>query len=149
MALVKRTIQSERGIGIVENMVAMAILAIALVGSVSIMTTSLNADKASRTDAALVADAQKIIDAYRQEDFTTLIARFGTDISSIANNAVVTETSTSKRARATYTARLTALKSRSTGIPDGVKVNVTAVQRRGKLKNRTIQFETMIANVVR
>lgn len=144
-----RTFRAQRGIALVENLVALAMLGIALVGSVSLFSNSMNSNKASRSYMALVSEVQDIVDQYREESFTTLIARFGSNIANIANGTQATETYRSSRSRATFTSRLTAIRSHGEGSPEAVRLEVTAVQRRNKLGDRTYTFETIIANVKR
>ena len=145
----RREQRDQRGVALVENLVAMAILSISLVGSVSIFSNTSNSNRASRSHAALVAEVQDIVDQYREEAFNTLLTRFNTNITAISNGARITESYTSTRSRATFTSTLTAIHSRDEGSPEAIRLNVSANQRRGKLGNRTYTFETIVANVKR
>lgn len=144
-----KTVKLQRGFALVENLVAIALLGIALAGSVSLFSNTAASNKASRTHASLIAEVQDVVDQYREEPFNTLIARFGTDISNISNGAQATETFTSSRSRASFTSVLTAIRSHDEGSPEAVRILVTAVQRRNKLGSHSYSFETIIANVKR
>ncbi len=143
------SIHKQQGFALVENLVAIALLGIALAGSVSLFSNTISSNKASRTYASLISEVQDVVDQYREEPFNTLIARLGSNISTISNGAQATESFTSSRSRATFTSTLTAIRSRSEGAPEAVRLNVSAVQRRNKLGNHTYSFETIIANVKR
>jgi Tfp pilus assembly protein PilV len=139
--------KSQHGIALVENLVAIAVLSIAIVGSVSLYGTNAQATKASRDYAALVSETQSIIDGYRNENFNTLILRFNTNPQEISSGAQVTESYTSARTQTTFTSKLTAIKSRPQGNPEAVRLQLSALQRRGKMGTANYSFETLLANI--
>ena len=138
-------LRSQRGVTIVENLVSMAILSIALVGSTSLFISSYHSDAASRGYGALIADVHSTIDGFRSGNFSTLLNKFSVNFSSITNNQTATETIVGKASHATYTVTYTAIRTSSTTIPEAVKVGISAAQRRGNFGTGTFTFETIIA----
>jgi Tfp pilus assembly protein PilV len=138
--------KSQRGVTIVENLIALTLFAIVIAGSSRFIIAAMRSNTSSRTYLALVSDVQQIVDGYRKGTYSTLLSNFGSVYTSIANNQTVTLTSSTKQnARATFTTTLTAIKTSNTSFPEAIKVRVAATQRRGKFGNATYSFETVIA----
>lgn len=137
--------RSQRGVTIIENLIALSLFALVIAGSSRYIITAMQSNTNSRTYAALVADVQQIVDTYRRGAYTALLDQFGGTYSSIQNGQVATHSSTFTSARATFVTAFTAIKTSNTAFPEAVKVKVRATQRRGKLSNATFDFETVIA----
>lgn len=136
---------SQRGIGLIENMVAIALLGISMVGATSLFINSFHSNAASRTYTSLISDVHTIIDEYRRGNYSDLLDKFPSSYTAITNGQTAQETTGSPDARATYTTTFTAIKTSTTNIPEAVRIQIRAVQRRGKFGDATYQFETMIA----
>ncbi len=136
---------AQRGIGIIENLVAIAILGISIVGATSLFISSFHSNAASRTYTTLISDVHTIIDEYRTGAFSDLLDKFPVSYTAIADGQTISETTTSVDARATYTTSFTAVKTSTTNIPEAIRIQVNAVQRRGKFDDATYRFETIIA----
>lgn len=143
-AMIRRA-HSESGITIVENLVAMSIVLIAIIGATSLFITAFYGNASSRSYTTLVSDVHTIIDSYRDVSYSSLLGKFGADSIAISDGAQVSESSTSADARADYTTTFTAIKTHPDNIPEAVRIQVSAVQRRGKFDDMTYQFETIIA----
>lgn len=142
----KKTIRRRQlGTGLVENLVAISLLSISLMGATSLFISSFKADASARTYSALVSDVHTIIDTYRQSNFSTLLNQFNTNYTSIVNGQTVTQTQVGASSHANYTITFTAIKTSTTNIPEAVKISIAALQRRGKFSNSNFTFETMIA----
>lgn len=143
----KRRSKSQRGVGIVENLVAMALVAIAVVGSTSLFITCFHSNASTRTYTSVIADVQSIVDSYRNGSYADLLGRFGTSYVNIANGQQATLSSESADSRAAYTTTFTAIKTSPGSIPEAVRVRVAATHRRGNPGDVVYDFETIIAQV--
>ena len=143
--MIRKHNKIQKGFALVENLVAIALLGISIVGATSLFISSFHTNSASRTYTAVIGDVHSIIDGYRTTSFSTLLGKFNTAFDGITNGQVAAETSTSIPARATYTTTFTAIKTSTTNIPEAVKIQVQAVQRRGQFDDATYRFETIIA----
>lgn len=136
---------SESGFGIVENLVAIALITIALVGTSGLFINCFNMNTASRSHGSVMADMQGIVDSYRNAGFGVILNKFATSFPAIADGQVAQETSASSSSHANYTVRFTAIKSHASSIPEAVKITVIASHRRGALGTSSYQFETIVA----
>jgi len=137
--------RSAKGFSILEVLVAIGLLGIVLASSAKVIILSMQANKATRTHASVIADVQDIIDNYRGQSYATLLSSFGSDFSAIANGATAASTVTSSRSRATYNVTLTAQKSTSTSNPETVQVRIQALQRRGAFDTADTDYTTLIS----
>lgn len=140
-------LSNERGLTIIENLVAVSLVAAVLAASTRFVMLSMEANSSTRSYAALAAQAQKILDSYRTAGYSQLLGKFGTSHGSITNGQTVTEESSYKNGWADFKTTLTAIKTSNTGTPEAVKVQIQAVQRRGRLGDTTHIFETYIARM--
>ena len=138
---------SERGFGIVENLVAITLLGIAIVGTTSLVVNTFHMNAASRSHTAVMSDVEAIIDSYRSGGFTSLLDEFGVNYSLIANGQTVTTSVTSAESKAEYSVSLTAIKTSSAGLPEAIRLAISSDHRRGKFGETNYQFETLIAQV--
>ena len=143
----RREIKNEGGFTIIENLVAVMLVSVTIVGASSLIATSVISNGTARSYASLVGEVQSKLDGYRQQSFNTVLANIGSSPSAITNGQTATVNSSSSSARATFVTTFTAVKNNSTGIPQAVKIKINATQRRGRLGSATYSFETMIANV--
>lgn len=141
----RRMRAAQRGIGLVENLVAISLLGISLMGATSLFVSSYNSDSAARSYTSLINDVHSIIDGYRSATYSSLLDKYGTGYANIVDGQQVSETAAGLAARANYTITFTAIRTTTTNIPEAVRVNVTANQRRGKFSNGIYRFETIIA----
>ena len=141
----ERMCAKERGVSIIEILVAISLLGIVIVSSSNLIIVSMHANQAARTYSSVVADVQQIIDDYRGQGYVALLNKFGGSWSAITNGQTVVETTTSDRSRATYSVTLTAVKSSSDANPVAIQVEVSAAHRRGKFGDTTYTFHTMIS----
>lgn len=138
-------IKSQRGISIVENMLAIALLGIVIAGSSRMIIMGLESNGSTRNYAGVAADVQSIFDSYRNGSYLTLLNKFNTPYLQIGDGQSASENTNSSKAKATYQTTFTAIKASATSYPEAVKIAVQADQRRGKLGNVTYTFETVIA----
>jgi prepilin-type N-terminal cleavage/methylation domain-containing protein len=137
--------QLEKGFALVESLVAIALVGIAMVGATSLVITVTNANTASRGYTSLISDVYTIVDNYRNTSYNTLLNKFGSNPIAIANGQTVVETSTGNAAKASYTTNLVAIKTTSGAVPEAIRVEITATQRRGIFNDSTFSFQTLIA----
>ena len=139
--------QRERGFGIVENLVAISLLGIAIVGTTSLVVNTFHMNAASRSHTAVMSDVEAIIDSYRSSGFASLLDEYGIGYSAIVNGQTVTRTVTSAESKASYQVTLMAIKTSSAGLPEAIRLTISSSHRRGKLGTAAYQFETLIAQV--
>ena len=142
----RRLRDNEVGVTIVENLVSIALIGIAVVGSIPMFATCFGSNASARSFAAVTNDVQDLLDSYRSMSYATLLAKFGANPTAITNNQTVTESSTSTDAKANYSVVFTAIRSVSSAIPEAVRVRVSIDQRRGKLGIHSLSYETIVAN---
>lgn len=135
----------EKGVTIVENLIAITLLTLVLAGNSKLIISSIHATSNARNFAALATEVHELVDGYRTDTYTDLLSRFGGSYSGIANGDTATEEVSSPDTRTTFTTTFTAIKSSNTAFPEAVRVRVEAVQRRGKFENSSYDFETIVA----
>lgn len=143
--MTQQRIRNQKGFAIVESLVSIALVGIAMVGVTSLVITSVNANTSSRGYTALIADVNSIVDEYRNSSFQSLLTKFNSNPIAITDGQVVVETSTSEAAKANYTTRLIALKSTNGAVPEAIRIEINATQRRGTFNNSTFTFQTLLA----
>lgn len=141
------SVKNCRGFSIVETLVAIALVAITMAGTASLIANSMLGNSSVRKHANLVNDIRSRVDNYRQQSFTTLLAAIGSPASSITNGQSVTINSSSTSPNLTYVTTLTAIKNNATGVPQAVRIRIDALQGRGRFKTANYSFETLVANV--
>ena len=137
----------QRGFTIIENLVAISLVAISLVGASRLIITTMHGNAAARTYSSLVGEVQAKIDGYRQQSFAALLSNIGSSPSAITHGQSATVSSSSKSARASFVTTFTAVKSGTSGIPQAIRIKVVATQRQGHFGQSAYSFETLIANV--
>jgi len=146
MNLKRKFQHAEKGINLIENMVAMSILSLVIASASSAMIMSYHGNNTARTYSGVVSDIQGIVDGLRNGPYTSILLKFGTSaFLTITNNQTANETILGNESRATYTITYTAIKRSATSIPDAVRVRIAIAHRAGKLGNNTYSFETIIA----
>lgn len=140
----KRRLHAQHGVTIIENLVAISLVAIALLGSTSLFINTYQNNKSARNFSSSVSDIQRIIDGYRT-DYSSLLDEFGTDYTAITDNQYVEETVQANDSQASYTLGFTAIKTNSSAPPEAVRISVISTQRRGKFDDVNFTFETIIA----
>ena len=138
---------SERGITIIENLVAISLLSIVLASSSNMIIMAMQSNGSARGYASMVSQVQQKIDQYRNGSYSTLLAKFGSTYSSITDGQTATETSSYDGANTTFTTTFTAIKSSNTAFPEAIQIKVSALQRRGRIGNVAYDFETVIAQM--
>ena len=136
----------ESGVSIIENLVAISLVGLAMVGSTNLFITTYKTNSAARNFTSLAADSQGLIDQYRQ-NYSWALLEFGTGATSIANGQSTTVAVNSEASRSTITLTLTAIKSRAGTIPEAIRVKASGVQRTSSTTTATYEFETIIAQV--
>lgn len=137
----------QRGLTIVENLLAISLLGIALAGSSRAIIYTMHSNQSARANTALAADVQKVVDGYRQLSYAQLLNKISTNYSGITDGQAATESLEFAESRASMLTTFSAVKTSNTGFPEAVKVSVAATQRRGKLGDATYTYETFIAQV--
>lgn len=138
--------RSESGFSIIENLVAISLLGIAMVGTTVLFASTFQSSSSSRDYVAVSADVQSVVDSY-YNDYNSLLAEFASAPGEIANGESAVRNLNSTNAKADYVITLTAIKTKSEGTPEAVRIEVRAAQRRGKLENSNFTFETVIPQV--
>jgi type II secretory pathway pseudopilin PulG len=142
-----KKVTGQRGISLIENLVAVGLMAIIMAASSRLMIVTMHANEAARSHASILSDVQQIVDTYRAGNYGVLLGKFGGDYTTIANGTTVEETVTAPHSHATYTVRFTAFKASSVAIPEAIQVRVTAQHRKGKLGVSDYVYETVVAQV--
>lgn len=135
----------EAGFAIVENLVSMALLTITLIGSSSLFINAMQANTAARNYGALSSEVHTLIDNYRALPYTALLTKISPNFTGITDGQTGSESTTSAASRATITTTFQAIKSNPKNIPEAVKVSVSALERRGRMRNATYTFETLVS----
>ncbi len=138
---------NESGITIVENLVAMALISIAVVGASTFFITTFQANAATRIGTSLVSDMQALVESYRSSSYSALLDKFNTGYTTITDGQTASESVTVPRSRATYQITFTAIKTNTNFMPEAVRVRVSATQNRGKLGTKNLNMETLIAQL--
>lgn len=148
MKLHRRTPQRsrERGFSIVENLIAIGLLGIVIVGSARLHIYTLQANGTAQDYSTLNDEAQALVDNYRGQGFDALLARFGGSRTAIANGATVSETTPSVSPKIAYVTTFTAIAAASGGAPQAIHVRIEATQQRGALGEHVFSYETIIAH---
>lgn len=138
--------KKEAGITIIENLVAISLVGLAIVGSTGLFITTYKTNASARNFTSLVADCQGLIDQYRQ-NYTALLNEFGSSYTEIANGQSTTISVESPASRSNITLTLTAIKAREGTIPEAVRVRANGVQRTSSNTTSSYSFETIVAQV--
>ena len=136
----------ERGISVVENLIAIALLAMVVAGSAQFVMLTMQANQSTRSYSALAAEAQKMIDGYRAS-YPALLNKFGSAYSAITNGQTAIEESSSSSGWTDFRTTFTAIKTSNVSFPEAVQVEIVATQRRGRFAGVTHTFGTWIARV--
>ncbi|MFM1847870.1 MAG: hypothetical protein RL417_1344 [Pseudomonadota bacterium] len=130
---------------IIENLFAIGLLGITIVGTVNLHIYTLHANGANQHYSALIDEVQAIFDGYRSAGLNSLLGKFEGLRTAIANGATVTESLSSVSSNVSYVVTFTALSSASGSAPQAVQVRIDATQQRGKLGTKVFSYETIIA----
>ena len=139
-------LDSERGVTIVENLVALVIIAIAAFSVVPLLRISLNTTAAARTHSALVAEVEDIVADYRSTPLIAVLGDINSNLGAINDGDTATAEIHSDVARARYDITVTAIKSTAVGSPRAARLRIEATHRRGVLGDANYVFETVLAD---
>ena len=145
MHIEKRFEQSERGVGVIEALCAITIIAISIAGSISLYLNTVRHLATARTFAGVSSDVESIIEGYRNQTFTQLLAYYNKTNSSITDGETITLTPTTYESKADYTVTFKAIKSLPEATPEALQVDIEANQRGAKSGTLTFNFSTIIA----
>ncbi|MCB9029419.1 MAG: type II secretion system protein [Deltaproteobacteria bacterium] len=137
--------RSDSGIGLIENLVSIAMMSIIIASASATMIMSFNSNDSVQTYSSVVSDVQAIIDDYRNAQYTELLDKFGGLYTDILDGESTTVNSSSSDSKADYQTILTAIKRSANSVPDALKVTIVVTHRRGTLGDGTYRFETVIA----
>ena len=135
----------EAGFSIVENLFAITLLGLTIVGTVKLHIYTLHANTANQHYSTLVDEVQAIVDGYRHGGLNALLAKYGGLRNAITNGATTTETVSSVSPNVSYLVTFTALSAASGSAPQAVRVRIDATHNRGKLGTKVFSYETIIA----
>lgn len=138
---------NERGISIVENLVAITLLSIILASTSRLVILAVEANASRRDFTSVGANVQGLIDNYRAGNYTELLDKFGSSYASIEDGDTVSETQELAFGKASMEIVYQAIKSGPGTYPDAIEIQITVNQRRGKLQNASFQFDSVIAPV--
>ena len=138
--------KKQSGVTIIENLVAISLVSLALVGTSNLIISTYKANSSARNFTSLAAESQGLIDQYRQ-NYTALLDEFGTAYTEIEHGQSTVVTVSSDTSRSTINLSLTAVKSRTGTIPEAVRVRASSEQRTSSTTTSTYSFETIIAQV--
>lgn len=136
----------ERGSGVIENVIAMGLLGLTIVGSVNLHVYTLHANEANQNFGTLSEEVQAIADEYRSGGLNALLARFPGPRNAIVDGAIANEMRDSISPFIDYTVTFTAINSATGSPPQAVRVTIVAQQQRGKLGPSQYRYETIIAH---
>jgi Tfp pilus assembly protein PilV len=136
---------TERGFSIIENLFAIALLGLTVLGTTNLHVYTLHANAANQDYSTLIDEVQSIIDGYRQEGLNSILARFGEVRTAIINGATTSQSIESVSPDVTYVVTFAAMSSASGSAPQAVRVRIEATHIRGKLGTRVFSYETIIA----
>ena len=140
-------ITSERGSGILENMICVLLFGIASISTIPTLSSSLHANRAAQNHAATMAELEQIVSDYQSMSFNSLLGLISSNVEAIANGGSSTFERSSDVARADFDITLTAIKNTSIGAPEAVRVRIDVQSRRSFFGDRTYSFETIISEL--
>lgn len=145
MSIKRRTMHRESGATIIENLVAISLVAIAAMGSTGLFVSSYEKNQSARNHSSLVPQMRLILDQYRT-DFNSALDVFNESYTTITNGEQAQISVNHEASRSTFNLTFTAIRSRDDTPPEAVRINVTATQRGGvRLGERDTVYETVIA----
>lgn len=137
---------NQKGITIVENLVALALLSIVMAGSARTIIVMMHANASHRQFVASQSEVQAVVDQYRSEPYNDILALFGNDYRGISDGQTYSTNHVSSNGRSNYVITFTANKTNLNSTPESVKISIEATQRRGSLGNTEYNYETIISN---
>lgn len=136
----------ERGFSVLENLFAIGLLGITIVGSLNLHVYTLHANGANQRYSVMIDEVQSIIDGYRRQGLISILSKFGGLRTTIHNGAITTEEVSSVASQISYLVTFTALSTASGSAPQAVQVRIDATHERGKLGTKLFSYETIIAH---
>jgi type II secretory pathway pseudopilin PulG len=140
-----RRFGSEKGISIIENLVAITLLSFAIISSTGLIKYSMHANQSARSFQGLISEVHLLVEGYRADGLFKLLDKYNKTHMTITNNETVTENLSLPAYNASVRTTYTAIRSASNSSPEAVKVTVVATQRRGALKAKDFTYETIVA----
>ncbi len=145
MRTIRRIHQNELGATIIENLVAISLVSIAVMGSTGLFVSSYEKNQSARNHSSLVPQIRLVLDQYRT-DFNSALDVFNESYTTISDGEQAQISFTHEASRSTFTLTFTAIRSREETPPEAVRINVAATQRGGiRLGERDTVYETVIA----
>ena len=143
--MVKKVIKSERAIGLIENMVSLAIISLVIASAASSTIMAFHANKAARSYTGVVSDIQGMVDNLRNSDYNSVLDKFSTPYLSISHGQVTSESVSIDDSSSTYLVTYTAIKRSAISVPDAIRVKFEVNHRVGKYGDNSYTFETIVA----
>jgi len=142
---VRRVARGERGFSVIENLFAIGLLGITIVGSLNLHVYTLHANGANQRYSTMVDEVQALIDGYRGQGLNALLGKFSGVRSAIANGAETSEEVPSVSTQVSYRVTFTAINNAPGSAPQAVQLRIEATHERGKLGTKLFSYETIIA----
>ena len=143
----RESLNGEAGVTIVENLVALVIIAIAALSVVPLLRIAMNTTAAARTHAAIIAEVEDIFATYRTTPLIATLGQISNDLGSLQNGDSTVIHTESEVARANYDITITAMRDGGVGAPEGARLRIEAIHRRGILGDANYIFETVLTDV--
>jgi len=140
-----QSVDQQDGVGVIEALCAVVIIAIAITGSISLYLSTMRHLATARAYSGVSSDVEAIVETLRNETYAELLTRFNKTYTSIGNGETISITPTTHETKADYTVTLKAIKTQPEGVPEAVQVDVVANERGTQAGTLSFNFSTMIA----
>jgi len=141
-------VRGERGVSIIETLVAALLISIAIMATTPVMINGFSSLKTGQAQMALSGSVLAEIDDIRSRKYYELIEELYPGMVPVPNGSVATEANVyDPKTKATMTIVYTARNQAARDLPEALDVKITAVQKRGKFGTTTYEFETVVANL--
>ena len=136
----------ELGITILENLVALTLVAVTMAGASKMIISGMHANKNSREFGQITTEVNNIISAIDGAGYGTLLNAFATSYPLITDGQTVTyATVNSTYTPSSYVVTLEAIKNLNGTIPESLIVRVATTHNRVKFGSSNHVFETIIS----
>jgi prepilin-type N-terminal cleavage/methylation domain-containing protein len=140
-------IKNQKGFSIVENLVALSILAIASASTMPLLVASFHATQSDREQASIMGEVNQIISNYKSSSLNSILSNIQSDISNITDGQVAQISQDSNTSNNEYQITFTAIKSQAMGSPEAIRITIEAIHNRKSYGEAIYTYETIITSL--